>query len=114
MTFHPLAIHCDIAVDKGPGGTFITTFGGNLGLDLQRSVRKRIFPITTSGFLVVDEAQSWGGRDQWRADLAVPARPNPPPVALDNESTGRIIAALSLVPYCVPIPVRRATRESIV
>jgi Uncharacterized protein conserved in bacteria (DUF2272) len=87
--------HGDIVVEVQP--TRVVTIGGNLG----DSMRKRHYPRTAEGLLVVDPLQLFSQEDDAGA---VPALPLATTQNLHSHSTGRIFAILSPVQDCAAIP----------
>lgn len=88
--------HGDIIVDVQPG--FVETIGGNLG----DGVRRRRYPLTAQGLLVIDWNQLYV---QESPALVMPALPAPHAGnQLVSSATWRIFALLSPVHECVTLP----------
>ena len=91
-------LHCDIVIEVPPGGDHVVAIGGNLG----NSARKRRYPVNTDGKLVVNQHQFYTQESD--AGVLDPIPALNAAAGLDDLSTGRIFALLSLVPLCVIIP----------
>jgi hypothetical protein len=87
--------HGDIVVDVQP--QFVVAIGGNVG----DSSRKRRYPLTAAGKLVVDREQLYTQEDNAGVLPALPSRSTVP---LAGRSTARIFALLSLVEQCAAVP----------
>jgi len=87
--------HGDIVVEVQD--QFVVTVGGNVG----DSARKRRYPRTAQGLLVVDRQQMYTQEDDAGALPALPSQTN---AALAGRSTARIFALLSLVEECAAVP----------
>ncbi len=95
-TFDGPPLHGDVIVEVLEDR--VETVGGNLGA----SARRRHFPLTDAGFLVVDATRDFVTE---RNDLTMPALPGPHGGAtLTGSSTIRIFTLLSLVHECFTIP----------
>lgn len=91
-------LHGDIVVNVDIAGGYAVTVGGNVG----DSVKRRRYPIDADGKLIVDERRKYA---QEKDDGSLPPVPSPTSDFKD-ESTSRIFTILSLVPTCLPLPVR--------
>jgi hypothetical protein len=94
-TLRDLSTHGDIVVDVQE--QFVVTIGGNLG----GSARKRRYPKTAQGLLVVDRQQRY---TQETNTGTLPDLPSPTNAALADLSTARIFALLSPVEECAAVP----------
>lgn len=91
-------LHSDIVVEIPAGGSECVTLGGNLG----NSVRRRRYPLSAGGRLIVAPEQLFTQEDDTGN---LPAVPSVNAVAgLHGASTARIFAVLSLVDFCAVIP----------
>ncbi len=91
-------MHCDIVVEVPPGGDHVVTIGGNIG----NSVRRRRYPVSADGKLVVSREQYYTQESDTGVLAPIPA-PNTAN-GLASLSTGRIFALLSPVPLCIVVP----------
>lgn len=89
-----LDMHADIVVDVQPG--FAETIGGNVG----DTVRRRRYPRTAAGALVVSQLQRFVAQNAKGSFPAMPAAAAAAPAALPSESTARIVALLRPVQEC--------------
>ena len=94
-----LLTHGDIVVEVQPA--FVVTIGGNLTGPLGDSVRKRRYPLDAHGVLVVDPPQLFAQEDDAGT---LPALPLTSTSALDDHSTARSFALLSLIEECAAVP----------
>jgi hypothetical protein len=90
-----LITHGDIVVDVQE--PFVVTIGGNVG----DSARKRRYPRTAQGFLVVDRQQMYTQENDAGTLPDLPSQTN---AALAGRSTARIFALLSPVEECAAVP----------
>jgi len=91
-------LHGDIVISVNPGAGDAITIGGNLG----NSVRRRRYPITADGTLVIERTQLYTQEDGAGNLPTVPVIN--PAAGLNGSSTGRIFAVLSPVNQCIVIP----------
>lgn len=89
-----LNMHADIVVDVQPG--WAETVGGNVG----NTVRRRRYPLTATGALVVSQVQQFVAENTNGTFPAIPAALAAAPAALHTESTARIVALLRPVQEC--------------
>jgi uncharacterized protein YcbK (DUF882 family) len=89
-----LEMHADIVVDVQPG--FAETIGGNVG----GTVRRRRYPLTAAGALVVSPLRLFVGQRTNGTFPAIPAALAAAPAPVPSESTARIVALLRPVQEC--------------
>jgi Uncharacterized protein conserved in bacteria (DUF2272) len=93
-------LHGDIVIEVAADN--VVTVGGNLGPNNTGSVRRRRYPLDTTGHLTVQANQLYEqeGDNGTLANISAPTTA----AGFDLHSTGRIFALLSLVQVCAAIP----------